>query len=164
MFLEGGEVVFKDELPEANPARAAGATATHHTERRSWEGMGLVRLVREVRHALVDTANREKRVKPGTPALPAGLRPPACPRFVLPEDAVRAVLMRDPILGPSYDSFMHSRMTMGNTFFRFPDETAGNLLNKVMRDAAIVRLLELAGYVDVPDGWYEKCSRNWVAA
>ncbi|AIK95648.1 tetratricopeptide repeat protein [Candidatus Odyssella acanthamoebae] len=163
-FLNGGKIVYKDMRTTTS---ASGELIYHDKDEDdtpepyraevSFDGMSLKTLSQEIRSALVDL-KREQLVSEPLPGLVSAPRL----TFVLGEAVVKDFLQHDPVIASFYSTFVQSNYSQGNIFF---DHKAafekGTHLRYILRDAAILRLMEVTGYAIVPAGFYEGIPQSW---
>jgi hypothetical protein len=163
-FLKGGEILYKDY----RTTQSEGELVYHDTDFEenpelyeatiSFEGTTLKTLGKAIRSVLY------RDVIPDAPAftdLP-GILPPPRPGFFLNEVMIEKFLQYDPLIASFYSTFKQSDYSQGNLFF---DQKAafkkGYKLKHVLTDAALLRMLEVTGYVKVPEGFYQTVDQDW---
>jgi TPR repeat protein len=161
-YVEGGEINYQDyRVTQTNGSR------THHDidedgspeiyrASRSFAPLTLKTLGETIREAFTYMLDNSRLA-----SLP-GLLPEPRLSFVLPEKLIENFLQYDPVLASFYTTFINSGYSQGNIFF---DSNAafekGYQLRHVLKDAVILRILEVAGYAKVPQGFYEDLSKDW---
>jgi hypothetical protein len=160
-YLFGGTLKFRDDRKTGKMVEEGDYVCTV-----PFEGLSLRNLIDELRRAMLDTDANEARAKAPTNfvALP-GLLPLPTPTFVIPERIMMPFVRIDPVLSPWWATFEASYFTQSNIFFDAAGlmKPGGKVLRNIMRDAAVVRILEVAGYVSVPDGFYASLTQKWKA-
>jgi hypothetical protein len=83
--------------------------------------------------------------------------------FIIPETTVENFFFKfDSVLSCSWAKFCASHYTQSNVYFNAEmAQEHGLSLKYVMNDAAILRMLEVAGYAIVPEEFYESLKRDW---
>ena len=161
-FLEGGTITYKDYRVTNNNAGQPiyedmdeeGSPEPYQVTI-SFEGLTLKTVGRLIREATIPTKDRKTRPLPG-------LLPTPSLSFLLPEKLVEDFLQYDPVIASFFSTFIHSGYTDDNIFF---DSKAafekGYHLQYILKDAAILRMLEVGGYARVPEEFYQRISPEW---
>ncbi|WP_032113171.1 hypothetical protein [Candidatus Paracaedibacter symbiosus] len=162
-YVEGGEISYQDHR-----VTQTGGRRTHHDIdedgtpefyrfSRSFAPLTLKNLGKVIRESFVLPKDREAIPDP----LPGLLSEPRL-SFVLSEKLIESFLQHDPVLASFYTTFINSGYSQGNIFF---DGNAafekGYHLKHILKDAAILRILEVTGYAKVPQGFYENLPEDW---
>jgi hypothetical protein len=156
-FVGGGSISHRDRRTwkeEGGGVRRASALRTVTT---NFEPLTLRRLGKEVRDAMVE----ERRGAPQRQ--PEGILGVPRVTFLLGEEVVDAFACQDVVLSTSFAKFRGSHCTHSNLFFDADGalRPGGAVLRNVMRDVAILRILEVCGYATVPAGFYNTVGRDW---
>lgn len=163
-FLNGGEISYRDYRVEKNIATGElisldiddDGAPEPYTMTHTFEGLTLKTLGKAVREAFADSKDKRR------PAALPGLLPPPCVDFVFPQKLIEDFLQHDALLASFYSTFIHSGYTKGNIFFDSEAAFAkGYHLQHILKDAAILRILEAGGYAKVPDSFYQTVSDTW---
>lgn len=100
--------------------------------------------------------------------VPRGVELEARPRYEISidETIIEQFCAQDIVLSPHYQEAVANQFTHSNVFFNALDETPVDtrpIVVRVMRDAALVRLLDVAQYVKVHPDFYSSVPKNWSA-
>eukprot|EP00931_Biecheleriopsis_adriatica_P108040 TRINITY_DN82370_c0_g1_i1.p1 TRINITY_DN82370_c0_g1~~TRINITY_DN82370_c0_g1_i1.p1 ORF type:complete len:480 (+),score=93.37 TRINITY_DN82370_c0_g1_i1:167-1441(+) len=156
-FVEGGTIEHQD-LRTWKLGGIQHRAAEEEVLITTFAPLTLARLGQEIRDAMVDM---RKRVDGN---LPLGLLRPASMSYILSEEIVTKFVEQDVVLSTSFAKFQASHCTQSNSFFDADKASlpGGAVLRNVLRDSAILRMLEVCGYATLPDGFYETVRRDWT--
>lgn len=168
-FFRGGSIVYRDFRTTEDHGNLvyhdndADSTPELYEAETSFSGTSLKTLGEALRYTLIDVPTRQEQIREDLSAVLPGLLPTPRARFFFPNNTLENFLQEDAVIGSFYTTFIHSDYQQGNIFF---DErkTAeyGYKLNKILTDAAVLRLFEVSGYAHVPPEFYETVSKDWV--
>lgn len=169
-FLGGGNIVYEDirvtpeqtivrngieeVLPEVYHDVDEDGLPVLYTTTQTWPALTLKNLAQRLRESF--SMNR--------PVMQAeeGLLPLPQMSFVLSEEKVKKVLETDSLLSSFYHTFMASDYEHNNIFFDGDAAySMGVSPQYYLRDAALLRLLEISGYAFVPEGFYQTLTADW---
>eukprot|EP00300_Choanocystis_sp_HF-7_P000023 c10024_g1_i1.p1 GENE.c10024_g1_i1~~c10024_g1_i1.p1 ORF type:complete len:533 (-),score=89.28 c10024_g1_i1:17-1615(-) len=158
-YLNGGKIHHVDQVT------VAGADGTEFPQGEEnitittrFAGLTLQTIGKELRQAMVhDRALASTKRQPG-------LVPEPRMQFVIKEEIVVAFVEHDVVLSPAWTRFKTSGFTVSNQFFdsEAAMKEGGNAMRNVMRDAAILRMLEVSGYAIVPGDFYSTLKADWT--
>lgn len=161
-FLEGGEITYKDY----RITEEAGMSKYHDMDEDGTpESYNAVTVFKGLTFPALGTLLREAfiEIKSSPPVPQKGLLPSPRVFFSFSKETIEDFLQHDPILSSFYSTFINSNYTLGNIFF---DSKAvfeqGKEYQHFLKDAALLRFLEVGGYATVPEGFYETIGHDWT--
>merc|ERR1711907_655884 len=104
-----------------------------------------------------------RKAMPNGNSVPPGLLPEPRLTYCIDEAVVAQFASKDSVLSTAYAKFRGSHYTQDNTFFDAEKTSlpGGAAMRNVLRDAALLRILEVCGYAIVPEGFYSNVNRDW---
>ena len=87
--------------------------------------------------------------------------------FSIDEDVMRQFCDSDVIVSPSYHAAKSNQFTCANMFFNAieDDEEVPDtrpLIARIMKDAVLVRILEVSLYATVPSSFWDGITKQWM--
>ena len=156
-FLKGGKVFHTDSHGQARGERVVADRATRVIT--EFPPLSLKRLGRELRESMVTV---RKLAPGGNSALP-GLLPEPRMTYCIDEAVVTKFAAQDSVLSTPWAKFQGSHFTQSNAFFDAEKALlpGGAAMRNVLKDAALLRILEVCGYAIVPEGFWWDLKRDW---